>query len=312
MNKVSKLIVLFTLINSCVIVFLWNEVIRYYRSEDRLQESITGNIKSNIFIYRYQEVDDFLAALDISGNFSLIRNASGDQIIFKECSGLKKEKRIIVASSNTIKILKQPAEVSFLNDSDEFIAWSDNLAEGITFRDQGKLIVKRFDRFGFDPSRTYFYLGAEIRKTNCIEKPIIKLECSPDTIFSKDCRIFVFSAEGIRVPYSIITGINCIVFKENNTSFITDSELIIPRATQAASPYYVEDMNPWADDEVLIRDVYDYKPDFHHLFNLKTQEFETIGRFDGWIFFLKEDILRNLERNMKIPGKVEIFNSYQN
>lgn len=67
---------------------------------------------------------------------------------------------LIVEGGRVTKALRRFAEVAFLNDAEQFVAWTDDLRNGVAFLGGDRLNVPRFGTFDVDPGGRYFVLGA--------------------------------------------------------------------------------------------------------------------------------------------------------
>ncbi len=262
-----------------------------YSVQSDNQSYINGKVIPNLYQYSGDYLEIFYRNHNMTDPFRITRNSNGTKLIF---SPIYHESRItIVSLKDGIKTLIPSAKTSYLDDNEEFVAWIDDPQKGIRFRGGEQKDLDPFQKIGFDQGSVFFFVrtekGCEIYKTIDPQKVIASSSFFPDSIFYNKGEIYLFSGE-IRDPHSIQVGIICQIFLVNDQRLELHDEIHIPRPKASASMYYVEDVDPWSDN-ILLVDVIDYKADILYLFNLKNKELIKIGQAKGRAFFLKHDIL---------------------
>ncbi len=252
-------------------------------------------IVPHLFVYSREQMMTFLKTQNLTNSFTVRRNTAGDKLIFFSSSNDGNKKVVILSVKNGVKVLIPPARVSYLGEDEKFIAWTNDLEKGVHFTDGSHLELSRFAPFQMDSSGAFFFKttpnGTEVRSTNAPSKMLLNSQYFADNIFYKGDQIYLMSSNIIKKSFSIQFEIVCQIYRREESQFKIFEEIHITRPTPGASPFWVEDMDPWSDN-LLIRDVCDCGNDDWFLFNITTNELKKIGQAKTCRgFFLKEDIL---------------------
>lgn len=277
----------------------------------------------HLFVYDKGEILNYLKKHGYSGfrPNEIKRDSMGTTLFIYGYSDDKSDKIFSVSKAGKIKMLVPPAINTFMDDNGEFIAWSQNIGEGINFKNGKFRSLSFFDNFHialggqfFSISRTF---GIEIinhqtvqvepikhftkiASTEDPDKVLYSTTLGVDDIFFKDNKIYLFTRPHCNFKYPgnyEECEIICQILKKSDDDYKLDEEIHIPRPKPSPSPFAVIDLDPWSDN-VLLVDVVD--PPFSFLtswyvFDLKTKKLTKIGRSKDYGFFLKEDILGVLE-----------------
>lgn len=249
---------------------------------------------ANLYCYGRHEIDSFLLNRKLE-NVRLERNYTGDKLLFKPL--YNSLKMFVLNMNGDLVLIEQPASIAYLNEKDEFVIWTNDLKKEINFWDGSRTVaVANLHLSCIDLSGRYFVAstnsGSEIRETMNPEKSLFLISGHPDSIYSKNGKIYLFETVTERVPYSMIKGIHCEVYSHGSEGVVLQESFFIKRPSGGGgSPFLIEDFdNNWSD-VMVIRDVTDTGIDDFYLFDLKQKNLQKLGSFDGQFFFLKSDIL---------------------
>jgi hypothetical protein len=85
------------------------------------------------------------------------RNSSGSRLYLYEWP--KGNGILIVEKGQVVKQIQRPAQVAYLNDEEQFVAWTDDFKQGVTFLGGCRRDVPLFGSFVVDPAGRYFAVG---------------------------------------------------------------------------------------------------------------------------------------------------------
>lgn len=212
------------------------------------------------------------------------------------------KRAIILNCDGSVKHIKLSSLYSWFDNNDNVLSWSEHgMQNSIKY-----LKGKRPSAIGaLDPSGQYFISNINPDKgfaeVYAVAKPNIPLAhaniIAPDglTVFFKNNKLYVFgySVKGLDNP------LKGFIYKKEDDKFRLVDEFEIPREKKYASPYLVEDMNPWGT-EILLRDER-YFPLFSkwYIYNLSTKKLEYLGLAKDRGLFLQCDILEKMEQKLK-------------
>src|SRR5260370_12553940 len=114
-----------------------------------------------------------------------------------------------VTHRGQFKVLMRPANNAFLDEQQHFVAWYNRLEDGIQFKNGYVQHVPMFCRFGFDPSRRYFYMAEPDAFSVVVAvltpaRVVARVPLEINRIFLKDDKLFVFGDD----PYYAAKKIN--------------------------------------------------------------------------------------------------------
>jgi hypothetical protein len=246
------------------------------------------NSLSNFYAYERDEFQKFLGKINYSVDYlsEVGRNSSGTNLYFYQ-SPAKGSNVLIVSSKKEIKILLRPADNAYLNDKGEFVAWFNDIKNGIHFKNGKIRYVVEFGNFGVDPSGQYFFIESTLGETEIAivdnpEKPIARSELRGQKIFYNNGILYLFGFQSSN-PNQII----CHVFRNERDGYIMEREVVIP------SSHHVVDMDP-ASGNVLVMGLRHMFPSWY-IFNLKSLKMTNVGLAKTYGFFLREDILKAID-----------------
>jgi len=255
----------------------------------------------HLFAYKR---DYLLKMLQRSGHgdispFQVSRNNSGTSLYFQREYGEHKGDKILVISKNAdLKTVIAPANITFLNDNGEFVAWFDNVQNGVTFRNGALKQVPLFSRFDVDPSGEFYFIEVqpgvtEIGTTEKPDKTLITLHMKGYKIFTKNNKIYIFDyftlIDRVNCKNSIII---CDIIAKSNSDYIVEDEILIPYPSSLSGSFDIVDFDQWSDN-VLIKVSRDMPFSFFnawYLFDLKSKKMTKIGKMRDYGFFLEEDV----------------------
>jgi hypothetical protein len=166
------------------------------------------------------------------------RNSRGSEVYFYERP--PRLGVIIVKGGGVASKLERPAEIAFLDDDHHFVAWTDDIKEGITFSNG---VHRVFDSqpFDVDPSGRFFVAAAPYGKTGeigTIANPMHSLAVTrlqAQRIFASDQKLFVL---GWKEDRSLICEIYTL---QNGCASLLDSK------TLAGPNHAILDMDPQSE-----------------------------------------------------------------
>ena len=275
----------------------------------------------HLFAYKRDDILNHIKKVGYS-DFSpdeITRNSTGTSLYLHNYYRADKGSIILsVSAGGNIKRIVPPAKFAHLNDTNEFVAWTDDIKQGVHFKN-GKFrsVIPLFGYFGVDPSGQFFFIGhssgvkvinnetvqtgplkyfTEISSISEPVKVLYSTNIRVENIFFKDNRIYLFARNlcnfkglGRYEECEII----CQILKRTDSKFELEEEIHIPRPKPRPSPFAVVDLDPWSNN-VLVVDEMDMPFSFltaWYLFDLKTKKMTKVGRAKDYGFFLKEDIL---------------------
>mgnify|MGYP001591409589 CR=1 FL=1 len=279
----------------------------------------------HLFAYKHDDLLNYVKKAGYS-DFSLdkvTRNSTGTILYLHNFYRSDKNTLILsVSARGNIKKILPPAKFVHLNDIGEFVAWTDDIKQGVHFRN-GKFhsVIPIFGYFGVDPSGKFYFIGyssgvkvlnnetvqtgplkyfTEISSIDEPTKVLYSTNIRVENIFFKDNRIYLFARNvrnfkglGDYEEHEII----CQILKKADSMFVLEEEINIPRPKPSPSPFAVVDFDPWSD-KVLLVDVKDMPFSFWtawYLFDLKSKKMTKVGRAKDYGFFLQEDILKRYQ-----------------
>ena len=84
------------------------------------------------------------------------RNSSGSRVYLYEWP--KADGILVVERGQVVKRIGRPAQVAYLNDQEQFVAWTDDLKRGISFNNGSHRDVASMGSFDVDPGGRYFVI----------------------------------------------------------------------------------------------------------------------------------------------------------
>ncbi|MEW6733962.1 MAG: hypothetical protein AB1489_21730, partial [Acidobacteriota bacterium] len=87
--------------------------------------------------------------------------------------------------------------------------------------------------------------------------------------------------------------ITCQIFKQAGSKFEIEEEINIPLPGRKVCLGYVEDLDPWSDNVLLIDKLDPPFKSHYLLFNLASKQMMDIGTVNTYAMFLKEDLLKH-------------------
>ncbi len=233
------------------------------------------------------------------------RNAAGTALyVFSYSEAKSRYETIVISIGKVVRVLDQPARAVALDDSLHFVAWSKNSFEdGVSFRNgyhqKGGIPEPRFD-----PGGLYYSVVTEqpkqkpstsiISSTDRPDAPLAKVNFDVIKMFVKGSRLYVFGS-GLPVPGSgfdpVFDKAECSIFRIDQGQLVFEESIDIPRPSPGPLAYYVQDMDPWSANVLLIDIRGDIVPSKWVLFNLDSRTITSIGRSKGFGFFMQYDVL---------------------
>lgn len=295
-------------------VFIFLSLTFLCLSSCKVEKKYDSSKVPNLFGYKHENILDYLKERRYT-DFELDeirRDSAGTRLyLFNYYRNDKASIILSVSCGGRINKLTPPAKFSYLNDQEDFVAWFDDIKQGIHFKDgttlKSPLLGMIFSSFEVDPSGKLFFIkneskSIELASTDNPKKPLFHSRIEADKIYLKDGRVYLFGRNyrnakgpGDYEQHEII----CQVLRRADTSLELIEEIHIPRPKPSPSPFAVVDFDPWSDN-VLLLDVKDEPLSFltsWYLYDLKTKKMTKVGRANDYGFFLKEDILRHYDQN---------------
>lgn len=251
---------------------------------NRINEYPEGFYKFNI-----DELDGILVENEIVNfeiwPYSVERNSSGTSLRLGDISAKYK---VIMSCDGSIKKVDIPSTASWLNDSNEVVAWKEtgNVYYKNGYSEKGNFVVDN----GTDPSGAFFWkkMGDNKAGLFSIEKPfdpLVILDAFRLRIFKKNDEIYIFGQKNKNT-------IDAYLFKLEADGIMKIDEYTISREKEASSPFWIVDYNVNTQDVVLI-DVYDLPMKSKwYIYNNREKRLKKIGNAFDSGFFLMCDILK--------------------
>lgn len=251
----------------------------------------------NLFVYEEKQLLANLTALGYTQDylFKVGRNSRGTVLHFES------RKHVLVADAKgSQRHMTKPAQVAFLNDEGDFVAWTDDYNKGVHFRGGYTLKLPKFAAFGVDHSGEYYFFQSAPKSTQVFrtKHPGVSLASAnmrAERIFVKNEKIYLFTSNqgNIRGPgdyevYEVFGNIFNITGQKLNF----EREIRFPRPSSVgASPFTVLDLDPYSD-QILFLDVFDAPSRSKwHLGTLNTNKLTNLGTAKPYAYFLRQDII---------------------
>jgi hypothetical protein len=183
------------------------------------------------------DIHDQLYSHGYSTDFTWMvrRNSAGSRVYLYEWP--KARGLMIVEGGRVVRQMQRPAERAFLNDDEQFVAWSDDLQKGVAFID-GSHRDLRSGEFDVDPGGNYFVIGGGYGETSeiaAIAHPMRTLaltKVEAQRIFANDDKVYLL---GLAQDRSLVC----------QTYIVTaESAALIDEQTIAKPFHEVLDMDP--------------------------------------------------------------------
>jgi len=110
---------------------------------------------------------------------------------------------LVIGGGRVIRRLERPARLAYLNDQEQFVAWTDDLKKGVTLRNGTHIDVAPLEgRFGVDWSGQYFFnanVRTHVTQIASIAEPrkiLATSDLHPYAIFAGENRIYLCGWNG--------------------------------------------------------------------------------------------------------------------
>jgi hypothetical protein len=235
------------------------------------------------------------------GTWMIRRNSIGSRVYLYQSrwycdapdrSGLGDTGSVLVVEKNrVVQRLVSPAESAYLSDDGQFVAWRDDLKQGVTLKNGGHLGVTPVSgRFGVDWGGVYFFNGVAngSTKIGAIADPgriiaVSRLKV-PYSIFSGENKIYLCGADGAAAGgWGDWRHTLCEIYGVSKNG----AQLIERRDVKDSMD--VLDIDP-ATGRMLILGSRDFLP-CERVLNLEDGTEARIGFASKWAFFLQPDQL---------------------
>ena len=190
------------------------------------------------------DIYDQLRSHGYSTNFTweVRRNSAGSRVYLYEWP--EGHGVMIVEGGRVVRQIQRPAQLAFLNDDEQFVAWTDDLKKGVTLID-GSHRDLRSGQFDVDPGGNYFVVGGGYGETSeiaTIAHPMRTLalaKVGAQRIFANDNKLYVlgFAQDGALVCQTY--GVTA------------ESAVLIDEQTIAGPVHEVLDMDPTTERVVV-------------------------------------------------------------
>jgi hypothetical protein len=200
-----------------------------------------------LFMYSVEDVGpDKFAGCSEARAWEIQRNADGSRLYCTFwCDG---EVRVLVRG-DTDRVLKAPANRSFLGDETRFVAWCGDSGRECRFSNGFTRKMTSYDQFGVDPSGQYYFaaLAADRTVIAAVAQPHValyesRLRCRK--MFVQDRRLYLIGAstdyttsDDQEIPVEIVA--------ERPTGWTLERALTLKRGRSGPAPFYVADMDPY-------------------------------------------------------------------
>jgi hypothetical protein len=233
------------------------------------------------------------------GSFDTIsRNEDGTSI---NVINRTNKRAIVFKCDGTVKHIKLPTRLSWLDNDNNILAWSGSTDNRSTKYLKGHSPVS-FE--AIDPSGQYFisYFDNKYFAIASVAKPEIPLARVNIIgsqflyIFFKGNKLYVFG----HTERNLFTPLKAFIYERNGEKIKLIEEFEIPREKKHGTPYVVEDFSPWSY-EILLLDARSF-PSISkwYIYNLSTKELKYYGlATEDRGLFLQCDILKRVEENKK-------------
>ncbi len=277
-------------------------------------DSMDSNSGKKLYVYSRTELLKFLREIGhteypLRSVTDITRNSLGTELrIF---NGGKKA--LIISCGGTIKEVDLPSKDTWLNDELQPLAWYDSGIKRVLYKGGRNDLPPYPGNKDADPAGVYFFKVDVKSPTNkdiaigtsiySIEAPNLALakimEFHGHRIFSKNGKVFIFGDYYQRRDEQW----ELYIFERKGQELVQVEKVVIPRPRKSPTPFYMEDLSPWAD-EALFNDTHDfflYRTGLY-TFNLKTHEMKKLGTKPfggGYGFFLQCDIIKKFKEGLK-------------
>lgn len=254
-----------------------------------------------LFVYDQDDLSRALKAIGLESfgrARSLERNGAGTELRLSGYSAPGNQ-LLRLHLDGTYTVERPPARFWHMNDAGAFVAWFDDIKNGVTLRD-GRVVTPRLHgRFGVDPSGVAYFVERQpaVTAVGLVDGGAKEVEIAGFVgfgLFSDSERLFVF-------------GLTEDVFRADNKDSIqgyairvgdpllVERKFRIVRPKPGPSPFQVVDMDP-SSGEVLIVDIGDLLASRWYLFDPRTEVLRKVGRIEGWALYLQGDVLDAVAR----------------
>jgi hypothetical protein len=230
-----------------------------------------------------------------SDYISLVRRNSTGSELYMYQSSRDGRGILVVAGDRVIRRLERPADVAYVNDEGQFVAWTDSLTQGVTFRNgvhraigvvrivQGLPVYGNFD---VDPGGQYFFIGTthngKESEIAAVAQPTKALAIS--RVFALQ-KIFATKEEIYLVGSTDSNGdsLVCETYKlEDDRALLIDSRTIADAST-------VRDMDP-STGRLLVLEARDFFPALK-LVELASGQQKILSRLTTLGLFLQPGVM---------------------
>lgn len=218
---------------------------------------------------------------------SVSRNASGTRV-FVDSSYGKKCWVLAISENVTTQIIYKPASIAFMDESGDFIAWTNNFSEKIHFSCGVTLPLNLSSRLGFDPSGTYFFVRepsiTKVFRTNDLSCVLTVVNVATSNIFSYKEEFYLLGYPG---DGDLVGPVVCQVFKITEEVLVGPVEEIIINRPSRFCRLRVEDMDP-GSKKVLLRSHFDPPATFlssWYVYDIRKDKLVKLGRIGEGIHY---------------------------
>jgi len=241
------------------------------------------------------EIAGFLKAanLDPADYLTLRRNAARDKI-YACHSSVSRGHVLVLVSAQGVEVTSAPGSVVYLNSSDQAVAWSDDLSDGVHFVNGYFLKLPKFGLFDITPSGNYFIIGGNPtttwigRTTHPESQTCISSNIVASRVFEASGRLFVAGQAYDRTPNG---GFNqatvCLVLSVGTNSFELLNTIRFPMIAS------IEDISE-TGEHILLKEVTEFSS-YWLLYDATTLKTERIESSAASCFFLRTNMPRRHE-----------------
>jgi hypothetical protein len=207
----------------------------------------------------------------------------------------------VIEKDRSPRKLVSPGDISFVNDNEQFVAWTNNyLTEGVNFINGDHLHLAKYGVFGVAPDGKYFFSETTpgIIDISMISFPhnllLFSVDFRINNIYHKEGKIYLFDYDQNsykKLGYQ--NKIICKIYKQVEGNFIELETIDILRPGKRSSPFFVVDFNI-DSEQVIVEDTHDMPFSYlnsWYIFDFQTRKMLKIGKAEGNIMFLENNLL---------------------
>lgn len=262
------------------------------------QENYTTD---NYKIFLDSDVLDILKKhykIDKKFKFSVQRSTDGQKLIVL---GKFNSARIVyvIEGDKLPRKLVPPGDIAYINDREQFVAWTDNLSEEINFINGSHLTLCKYCVFGVAQGGEYYFSESVPGTIDIytidypINKHIFSTKFRVSKIFATTEKMYLFGYDSPSYPRNKYQDkIICKIFKYSTDEFEEEKTINIMRPRRKSSPFFVVDFDP-ISEVVIVEDTQDkpiYNLSYWYKFDLRSFEMVRVGKAEGNILFIKKSI----------------------